>query len=246
MALYTTGEIAKKCGVTVRTVQYYDTRGILSPSELSEGGRRMYAETEVKRLETICLLRELGLSINVIGQLLKEEDPGSVIDLLLEQQGQALRGEIAQRQTQLDRLTALRRGLREMETCSIEAIGDVARNMENRTRLHRLYFQLLMIGVAMEIFELTALLLGVLKGIWWPTALWGLTFVPFCVLFTRVYFGRVAYVCPKCHETFRANKREALFANHTLRTRRLTCPACSHKGFCVEVWGGDAAGEPSA
>ena len=34
---YTTGEIAKLCGVTVRTVQYYDTRGILIPSELSEG-----------------------------------------------------------------------------------------------------------------------------------------------------------------------------------------------------------------
>ena len=39
MSKYTTGELAKLCGVTVRTVQYYDTRGILIPSELSEGGR---------------------------------------------------------------------------------------------------------------------------------------------------------------------------------------------------------------
>ncbi len=39
MAQYTTGEIAKLCGITVRTVQYYDTRGILTPSALSEGGR---------------------------------------------------------------------------------------------------------------------------------------------------------------------------------------------------------------
>ena len=37
MSKYTTGEVAKLCGVTVRTVQYYDTRGILAPSELSEG-----------------------------------------------------------------------------------------------------------------------------------------------------------------------------------------------------------------
>ncbi|MBR1845644.1 MAG: MerR family DNA-binding transcriptional regulator, partial [Oscillospiraceae bacterium] len=36
---YSTGEVAKRCGVTVRTVQYYDTRGILVPAELSEGGR---------------------------------------------------------------------------------------------------------------------------------------------------------------------------------------------------------------
>jgi hypothetical protein len=40
--LYTTGEIAKLCGVSVRTVQYSDTRGILIPSSLTEGGRRLY------------------------------------------------------------------------------------------------------------------------------------------------------------------------------------------------------------
>lgn len=44
MSKYTTGEIAKLCGVSVRTVQYYDTRGILTPSELTEGGRRLYSE----------------------------------------------------------------------------------------------------------------------------------------------------------------------------------------------------------
>ena len=41
MSKYTTGEIAKLCGVSVRTVQYYDSRNILIPSELSEGGRRL-------------------------------------------------------------------------------------------------------------------------------------------------------------------------------------------------------------
>jgi len=41
MAAYTTGEIAKQAGVSVRTVQYYDTRGILCPSDFSEGGRRL-------------------------------------------------------------------------------------------------------------------------------------------------------------------------------------------------------------
>ena len=54
MPKYTTGEIAKLCGVTVRTVQYYDTRGILVPSELTEGGRRLYSEDDLKRLKIIC------------------------------------------------------------------------------------------------------------------------------------------------------------------------------------------------
>ena len=86
MSKYTTGEIAKLCGVTVRTVQYYDKRGILVPSELSEGGRRLYSEDDVKRMKVICFLRDLGLSIDSIRQLLAEEDPGSVIRLLLERE----------------------------------------------------------------------------------------------------------------------------------------------------------------
>ena len=86
MSKYTTGELAKLCGVTVRTVQYYDTRGILIPSELSEGGRRLYSEENLKRMKIICFLRELDLSIDAISQILKEEYPEKVISLLIEQQ----------------------------------------------------------------------------------------------------------------------------------------------------------------
>ncbi|MBE5804634.1 MAG: MerR family transcriptional regulator [Clostridiales bacterium] len=239
MSYYTTGEIAKLCGVTVRTVQYYDTRELLSPSELTEGGRRLYAEEDVKRLRVICFLRELGLSIPVISQLLKEDDPGSVIDLLLSQQAQILREEIDQKQRQLDQLTTLQQGLKDAHDFSFESIQDVALNMENRKKLNRLYIKLVVIGLAMEALELIAIILWAVKGLWWPFAVWTAFLIPFCVVFSRMYFNKVAYICPQCHETFRPNKREAFFANHTLRTRKLTCSCCGHKGFCVETWAGD-------
>ena len=47
MSLYTTGELAKKCNVSVRTIQYYDERGILVPTDLTEGGRRLFSEKDV-------------------------------------------------------------------------------------------------------------------------------------------------------------------------------------------------------
>ena len=50
MAQYTTGGLAKECGITVRTVQFYDQRGILVPSALTEGGRRLYSEEDLKKL----------------------------------------------------------------------------------------------------------------------------------------------------------------------------------------------------
>ena len=55
MSKYTTGEIAKLCGVSVRTVQYYDSRNLLVPSELSEGGRRLYNDDDLKRMKIILL-----------------------------------------------------------------------------------------------------------------------------------------------------------------------------------------------
>ena len=44
MSNYTTGEIAQKCSVSVRTVQYYDKQGILSPSQMTDANRRLYTE----------------------------------------------------------------------------------------------------------------------------------------------------------------------------------------------------------
>ena len=108
MSMYTTGEIAKLCGVSVRTVQYYDSRNILIPSELSEGGRRLYTEQDLKRMQMICFLRNAGISINSIGELLSKEDPGSVISILLEQQEKLLQEEVNERQTKLELIAGIR------------------------------------------------------------------------------------------------------------------------------------------
>ena len=78
MSKYTTGELAKLCNVSVRTVQYYDTRNILVPSELSEGGRRLYSEDDLRRMKIICFLREAGISINDIGKVLSEDNTENV------------------------------------------------------------------------------------------------------------------------------------------------------------------------
>lgn len=236
---YTTGEIAKLCGVTVRTVQYYDSRELLCPSALTEGGRRLYSEADVKRLQVICFLRELGLSISVIGQLLKEEDPGSVIDLLLAQRAQELRDEIAQKQSQLDLLDALQQGLKETPDFSIESIPDMATNMEARKKLKRVHTLLLVTGLPFSLLQLAGIILWIVTGNWYLFALWAVLIIPAGILLSRMYFGSVAYICPGCHETFRPELREAFFANHTPYTRKLTCTCCGHKGFCVETWGGD-------
>lgn len=241
MSQYTTGEMAKLCGVTVRTVQYYDTRGILTPSALSEGGRRLYSEDDRKKLRIICFLRDLGLPIDAIGQLLSEEDPGSVIFLLLEQQRQALQEELDERREKLQKLETLKRELRDIGHFSVESIGDVAKLMENRNKMRKLHILMLATGLPVTALQWTAIILWITRGIWWLFGVWAVIAAVWGTWISRYYFKKVAYICPQCHEVFRPSFKEALWARHTPKTRKLTCTCCGHKGFCVETWGRDEA-----
>lgn len=236
MSKYTTGEMAKLCGVSVRTVQYYDTRGILTPSELSEGGRRLYSEDDLKRMKIICFLRDAGISINSIGELLSEANPGSVISVLLEQQEQTLSEEIKERQAKLEVLGGIRRALKSVSNFSIESIGDIAYQLENKKEMKRLHAILLITGIPFSIFQWGSIILWIMTGIWWPFVLYGLLVIPYGIWVTRYYFSRVAYICPQCHEVFKPNLKEAFWARHTPTLRKLTCTHCGYKGFCVETF----------
>ena len=104
MSLYTTGELAKKCNVSVRTIQYYDERGILVPTDLTEGGRRLFSEKDVATLETICFLRVLDISIKDIAEILEADESKKVIELLLDEQDKILQADIKKKTEQLEKI----------------------------------------------------------------------------------------------------------------------------------------------
>ncbi|MBR5743009.1 MAG: MerR family transcriptional regulator [Clostridia bacterium] len=239
MSKYSTGELAKLCGVTVRTVQYYDTRGILVPSELSEGGRRLYSEGDLKRMKVICFLRELDLPIDAISQILKEEHPEKVISLLIEQQENALSEEISAKQEKLSKLRELKSGLKSQEAYSLESIGDIAVTMQGKKKLKKMRLMMLLTGIPVTALECFSVVFWIVRGVWWPFAVWLSAAALWGILVSRYYFRHVKYVCPECHETFRPTLKEFFWASHTPTARKLTCTACGHRGFCVEVWGGE-------
>ena len=239
MSKYTTGELAKLCGVTVRTVQYYDTRGILIPTELSEGGRRLYSEDDLRRMKVICFLREMDLPIDAISQILKEEHPEKVISLLIEQQEQALSEEIYDKQEKLDKLRKLKNGLKGKVDFSLETIGDMAVIMESKKKLKRMHLMMLLTGIPVTALQWFSIIYWMVKGVWWPFVVWALVAAVWGTLISRYYFGHVKYICPECHQAFKPTLKEAFWANHTPTARKLTCSQCGHKGFCVEIWGGD-------
>ena len=236
MSKYTTGEIAKLCGVSVRTVQYYDDRGILVPSELSEGGRRLYTEDDLKRMHIICFLREAGLPINSISALFAEENPENIISILLEQQEQVLREELSERQAKLDLIEGIKRELKELDTFSVESIGDIAHVMKQKNKLSKMRLTMVLTGIPVTALQWTSIVLWITNGLWWLFVIWALVAIPWGICVSKYYFNHVAYICPECHEVFKPKTKEAFWAYHTPKMRRLTCPKCGRKGLCVEVY----------
>lgn len=236
MSKYTTGEIAKLCGVTVRTVQYYDTRGILIPNELTEGGRRLYSEDDLQKMKIICFLRGLDFSIDNIDTLFNEENPDKVISLLIEQQEKALRQEMNERQKKLAAISEVKAQLKNIENFSVESIGDIVKIVENKKKLRKMRIIMLAVGIPIEIIEAVTFIIGITQGIWLPFIIAIVLLIAFGVFISKYYYNSVAYICPECHKVFRKPFKEVLFANHTPNTRKLTCPYCSKKSFCVETY----------
>ena len=245
MSKYTTGEIAKICGVSVRTVQYYDDRGILVPSELSEGGRRLYSEDDVRRMHIICFLREAGLPINSISALLTEEKPQNIISILIEEQESILREEMSEIQSKLSLIDGIKRELKEIENFSVESIGDIAYVMKNKNKLKKMRWTMILTGIPVTALQLAAIILGITHGLWWLLGIWGAVAIPWGIIVSKYYFSHTAYICPECHKVFKPRFKEVFLAYHTPKMRRLTCPGCGRRGLCVEVYS-DKEGKKNA
>lgn len=236
MPMYTTGELAKACGVTVRTVQYYDTQNLLNPSELTEGGRRLYSEEDKQKMLLICTLRDLGLSLDIIRKIFKEENSREVVETFLTEQRLMLHQELEAKKEQVEKIDAILQGIRGSKEYSIHLIGDMAKSMERKKKLQRVHRNMLAAGFLMNLIEIGTIIYWVRKGNWIPFAVGMIFVVALGVWISTYYFNKVSYICPDCHKVFVPGLKESFFARHTPNTRKLTCPFCGHKSYCIETY----------
>jgi len=89
---YRIGELARECGLSRSTLLYYDSIGLLRPRRRSGANYRIYGEEDRRRLASIRRYREIGLTLNEVGQLL--DRPGRGADGLLQKRLEQLNGEI--------------------------------------------------------------------------------------------------------------------------------------------------------
>ncbi|PEH11084.1 transcriptional regulator, partial [Lactobacillus sp. UMNPBX1] len=79
MSEYTIGDLAKKLNIITRTIRYYDQKGLVKPSRVSESGYRLYSAKQVKQLKLIIFLKELGFSLKDIQKILEDKNGDKLI-----------------------------------------------------------------------------------------------------------------------------------------------------------------------
>src|SRR3954468_17665351 len=106
--MWKVGQLAKRTGISVRTLHHYDQIGLLTPSHRTESGHRLYDRDDVVRLQQIAMLRQLGFALEGIGSPLGPASLPHLIDLHMAR----LRAQIERERTLMSRLERMAAWLR--------------------------------------------------------------------------------------------------------------------------------------
>src|SRR5947209_12945433 len=128
------GELARRTGLTIRTLHHYDEIGLLKPSLHTEAGHRLYTAGDVARLQQVVSLRQLGFSLEEVRDCLHRPDfsPLEVIRLHVAR----LRDQIVLQQGLCERLEALAACLR---TAGEVSADEFLRTIEVMTMIENYY-----------------------------------------------------------------------------------------------------------
>jgi len=126
----TVGEVAKKMGTTVRTLQYYDKEGILSPSAESEGGRRLYTDKDAVKLYQVLSMKSLGFSLDDIKNRLMPLDTPAQVAQALTDQAEAVREKMATLLESLNAIETLKSEVLQMQEVNFRKYADIIMSLQ--------------------------------------------------------------------------------------------------------------------
>ena len=237
MSNYTTGEMAKLCNVSVRTVQFYDTKGILHPSDLTEGGRRIYNDDDLRSFRLICTLKAIGLSLNSIKSVLESELSGKILTTLLNEQVRLLSEEVEERQKQLEMINLIKESISDTAIIpantilGIEDIMEKKRKTQGRRKLTLVHIAVA-VGCVLQTAFLGWLIHLAITGKWWPISVY-LALGVLGIIIALINLKDKEYICPKCEMVFKPSLWRAFFTTGNNKVRWTKCPDCGHRDWCV-------------
>jgi len=135
------GRMAKRFGLSRSTLLYYDSIGLLTPSERTPANYRVYSDKDARRMEQIAVYRETGLPLQAIGAMLDGRIGASAS--ILEERLVQINGEIQslrEQQQVLVKLLKNRKALRKSRVMTkarwVSILAATGMNEEDMRRWH--------------------------------------------------------------------------------------------------------------
>ena len=229
---YTIGEAAKKLQVSTRTLRFYEEKDLVRPAYTEENGYRFYEKDQIRQLELILFLKELGFSLKQIKMLIQDEHGNQSVELLLKEQYQENQQkieEISKKQAQIKHLQKIRLSHAVLTNHSV--ITDI---MRKENRLSALRRRMCFLGILLILGELIGISLLYAFKVQMSVAVIGITVVG-AIALSKYYYDNVEYVCPNCGDVFIPSFLTFNLAPHTPKFRKLTCPRCGKRSYCLEI-----------
>jgi len=117
------GEIARQYGITLRTLRFYEDKGLLKPTR--DGSMRLYSRRDISRLRLILLGRRVGFSLREVKQMMDLYDPAGT-------NAKQLRVALEKGERQLKRLEKQQQLVEESILELTTAIGVVRQKLADR------------------------------------------------------------------------------------------------------------------
>ena len=229
---YSIGEAAKKLQVSTRTLRFYEEKDLVRPAYTEENGYRFYSEEQIRQIELILFLKELGFSLRQIKMLIQDKHGGQSLDLLLKEQYQ-------ENQRKIDKLSKKQRKIEHLQKIKLSRVvltnhSGIKDIMRKENRLSALRRRMCFLGILLILGELIGISLLYAFKVQMSVAVIGITVVG-AIALSKYYYDNVEYVCPNCGDVFIPSFLAFNLAPHTPKFRKLTCPKCGKKSYCLEI-----------
>ncbi|WP_192929746.1 MerR family transcriptional regulator [Alkaliphilus serpentinus] len=233
---FSTGEVAKLCNVSIRTVQYYDKENIVKPSELSEGGRRIYSQDDLQNFRCVCLYKSLGFLLEEIKTVMQSQNPYELLAKTIVSQKEKIDEKVQLLIHEKERLLALYEQIEQTGKVEVESIEDME-NLLVKKRTHRktdiitYIFMGCYILILLIIFPIANFLSGIA-----PFIMYGIAAM---ILIGLIYYHAEvnAYVCTECRQKFTIGLwNDMVSLNGMKKGKYLKCPHCNHRGWFKDTY----------
>lgn len=229
---YSIGEAAKKLQISTRTLRYYDEKDLVRPAYTEENGYRFYSEEQIRQIELILFLKELGFSLKQIKMLIQDEHGSQSLELLLKEQSQENQrkiDEIRKKQAKIEHLQKIK-----LSPAVLTNNSGIINIMRKENRLSALRRRMCFLGILLILGELIGISLLYAFKVQMSVAVIGITVVG-AIALSKYYYDNVEYVCPNCGDVFILSFLTFNLAPHTPKFRKLTCPKCGKRSYCLEI-----------